>query len=212
VADAGVVSPEHHYEATLGLGPNSSKSHYITDKLACTREELIASLPDEMKRKFNDCCWVSWKGLHRPALILSPFEVTGDSGIVEQWTSTYLSYKKDGNLSQLPYLIYWYEEVRRRHGICCTLLNNRLHLTLKCYDCLQGWSHSKDFKAFSLIKKADLIPYGIGLSQGWDKPPFANKVDDPFTHGTLTEQEDNILKGIKLMNQDDALPKDSRGG
>ena len=66
----------------------------------------------------------------------------------------------------------------------------------------EGWSKSKDFKAFSLVDKNKIVPYAKGIAQGWDKPSFSNKVDDPFSYGMLIEQEDDILIGIKQMKQD----------
>ena len=88
-------------------------------------------------------------------------------------------------LSLLPHLLYWYEE---------------------------GWSKSKHFKAFSLVRKEAIISYEEGMAQGWDKPPFSNKVDDPFTYGMITEKEDDILRGIKQMIQDQGMEMNERGG
>ena len=77
-----------------------------------TRKKLISTLPEDMRALFAECCWVPWRQVHRPALCLSPFEVSGSGGIVQQWTSTYRSHQRSGTLSQMPYLVYWYEQVR----------------------------------------------------------------------------------------------------
>mmetsp|Transcript_18243 Transcript_18243/g.32943 ORF Transcript_18243/g.32943 Transcript_18243/m.32943 type:complete len:758 (-) Transcript_18243:365-2638(-) len=183
LANVATVSSNTNIDASLGLGMHPNESHYITNELCITRKELISTLPEEMRRMFNCCCWVIWKGMYRPALSLSPFEVTGNRGIVEEWTSTYVA--NQSFLSQLPYLVYWYEE---------------------------GWSNSKDFKAFSLVRKEKLFSYDKGVAQGWDEPSFCNKVDDPFRYGMLTEEEDDILRGIKQMKQDQGLETNERGG
>ena len=73
---------------------------------------------------------------------------------------------------------------------------------------LQGWKKSNDFKAFSLIKKEDVFSYDKGIAQGWDNP-FATKIEQ---FGLLTEQEDNIIRGIGQMKKDIELPKHQRGG
>ena len=72
----------------------------------------------------------------------------------------------------------------------------------------KGWRKSNDFKAFSLIKKEDVFSYDKGIAQGWDNP-FATKIEQ---FGLLTEQEDNIIRGIGQMKRDIELPKHQRGG
>ncbi|KAL9190132.1 hypothetical protein ACHAXT_007343 [Thalassiosira profunda] len=176
---------EPEYDPTRGLGPHPHAEHPITTALRCTRDEVMATLPTQMREQFVDCCWVSWEGSHRPALLLSPFEVSGKQGIVDEWLSTYLSYKKSGNLAQMPHLVYWYEE---------------------------GWSSSKDYKAFSLVKRGQIYPFGKGSAIGWDKPSFVNKIENPFAHGELTQQEDDLLRGIEQMKEDHMHPKQFRGG
>ena len=81
-------------------------SHYITSTLNATREDILASLPQGMVDRFNDCCFALYGGggIHRPVLILSPFDVTGDGEIVKQWVNRYQQYQKTG---QMPYLVYW---------------------------------------------------------------------------------------------------------
>jgi len=80
--------------------------HYITTTLNATREDILASLPLGMVDSFNDCCFALYggRGIHRPVLILSPFDVTGDSEIVKQWVNRYQQYQKTG---QMPHLVYW---------------------------------------------------------------------------------------------------------
>ena len=77
---------------------------------------------------------------------------------------------------------------------------------------MQGWSRSKNFRAFSLVRKDIVFPYNQGIAEGWDNPDFANKVSDPFTFGILSEQEADILTGINLMKRDQLVPKICRGG
>jgi len=80
--------------------------HYITTTLNATREDILASLPQGMVDRFHDCCFALYGGggIHRPVLILSPFDVTGDCEIVKQWVNRYQQYLKAG---QMPYLVYW---------------------------------------------------------------------------------------------------------
>ena len=80
--------------------------HYITTALNATREDILASLPKGMVDRFHDCCFALYGGggIHRPVLILSPFDVTGDCEIVKQWVNRYQQYQKTG---QMPYLVYW---------------------------------------------------------------------------------------------------------
>lgn len=80
--------------------------HYITTTLNATREDILASLPQGMVDRFNDCCFALYGGgvIHRPVLILSPFDVTGDGEIVKQWVNRYQQYLKTG---QMPHLVYW---------------------------------------------------------------------------------------------------------
>mmetsp|Transcript_16905 Transcript_16905/g.36475 ORF Transcript_16905/g.36475 Transcript_16905/m.36475 type:complete len:705 (+) Transcript_16905:176-2290(+) len=169
---------------TPGLGPFPSKPHFITEQLDTTREDLISTLPIEMRTLLGHCCWSPWKGAYRPALILSPFEVEGgNGGIAEKWLSAYMTYHSK-DISQLPYLLYWYEE---------------------------GWRQCKNFKAFSLVKKELIFSYETGIAQGWHTP-FSEKMMDPHRYGMLTEEEDDILRGIQQMHEDQQLPNDCRGG
>ena len=91
--------------------------------------------------------------MHRPALNLSPFDVTGKTVIVEEWTGAYSSHGRDGTKSQLFYLLYLYEE---------------------------GWSNSNNFKAFGMVRKEKMFAHDEGIARGWDRPSFSNKVNDPF--------------------------------
>ncbi|KAL7545528.1 hypothetical protein ACHAWF_008869 [Thalassiosira exigua] len=167
----------------LGLHPD--QPHYITDKLQLSREKIISTLPSEMISILGNCCWVPWKSVQRPALCITPFDLKGNSGILEEWVSKYVSLQRQGLVSQMPRLVYWYEE---------------------------GWSTSKDFKAFGFVGKEKLFPYEIGVANGWLRPSFCKKVTNPFEHGMLTEEEDAILIGIKQMERDSVLPKSCRGG
>lgn len=106
------ASPEYYeYNASLGLGSDPMEHHYVTTELNMTRKKLISTLPEDMRALFAECCWVPWRQVHRPALCLSPFEVSGSGGIVKEWTNTYRSHQRSGTLSQMPYLVYWYEQV-----------------------------------------------------------------------------------------------------
>ncbi len=75
----------------------------------------------------------------------------------------------------------------------------------------EGWSNSKGFKAFSLMEKDTLFPYEHGIDQGWDKP-FAKKLENPMTYGMLEQTEDDILRGIQQMMDDEKRHKNERGG
>jgi len=79
--------------------------HYVTTTLNATREDILASLPQDMVNRFHDCCFALYGGgeIHRPVLILSPFDVR-DGEIVKQWVNRYHQYQKTG---QMPYLVYW---------------------------------------------------------------------------------------------------------
>lgn len=103
-------------EVNSALGPDPSQPHYITDKLRMTRKEVISSLPKEMVMRFGDCCWVLWKGVARPVLILSPFDISGEGGMVEEWANAHLSCQKRGTPSKMPHLVYWYETVSTRYA------------------------------------------------------------------------------------------------
>jgi len=56
----------------------------IFNDLKMTQEEIEESLPN-MREMIHECCWVEWEGSHKPALILSPFDLSGDVDIVKEW-------------------------------------------------------------------------------------------------------------------------------
>ena len=61
------------------------------------------------------------------------------------------------------------------------------------------------------MKKEMIHTFETGIAQGWDAP-FSEKISDPLTYGMLTEEEDDILRGISQMQEDYKLPEDCRGG
>ena len=93
-------------QISTGCKTAAAAPHYITTTLNATREDILASLPLGMVNSFNDCCFALYGGggIHRPVLILSPFDVTGDGEIVKQWVNRYQQYLKTG---QMPHLVYW---------------------------------------------------------------------------------------------------------
>jgi hypothetical protein len=154
----------------------------IFNDLKMTQEKIEESLPDSMREMFHECCWVEWEGWHRPVLILSPFDLSGDVDIVKRWTEKYKTNRN--NLSELPFMVYWYE---------------------------QGWSRGdqKTFKAFSFVKRAKIIDYELGLTRGYHTP-----FEDDFKKFgyELTPTQDNIIRGIRQMKEDSKLNKAKRGG
>ena len=57
----------------------------IFNDLKMTQEEIEESLPNSVREIIHECCWVEWEGSHRPVLILSPFDLSGDVDIVKEW-------------------------------------------------------------------------------------------------------------------------------
>jgi hypothetical protein len=165
------------------LGPNATEGNYITDALQMSRADVILSLPLEMRSMLLECCWTKWKDVPQPVLILSPFSIN-DGDIIKEWVGMYNKVAKAGNMDNMQYIVYWYQ----------------------C-----GWSGSCGFKAFSLVKKENIIPFDVGVEQRWHQM-FERKINNPFECGLLTKKEDDLLQGIKRMFDDYELPKDLRGG
>ena len=162
------------------LGDNPTESHCITESLRMSRFDVIESLPQEMQQKFFECGWIfdPKKKLHCPVLVLSPFSIK-DGSIIEEWLKKYHTFTD--NMERMPYLIYWYQA---------------------------GASSSKDFKAFGLVPKGDIIWYDLGIQQKFHSP-FEEKIN---SSQTLTRVEDDIMRGINQMMEDSKLSKEKRGG
>ena len=154
----------------------------IFNDLKMTQEEIEESLPNSVREIIHECCWVEWEGSHRPVLILSPFDLSGDVDIVKEWIKNYKTHLR--NLSELPAMVYWYEN---------------------------GWSRgeNKTFKAFSLVKREKIIDYDEGLIRGYHRP-FEDEFQK-FAY-ELTMIQDNIIRGIRQMMEDSKLAKAKRGG
>ena len=192
IARKSVQKPKQETKDAMDSGQSSEDKteqyqHHITDTLGMTKEEVLFSLPELMRERFHDCVFIEWKKgnvkCHRPAFIISPFDLSGSDGMVEKWVQVYRKAKEKG-LGSMAYLVYWYEE---------------------------GWSESKDHKAYSLTEEGSLVSYEDGMNLGYDKPTFYNKVLD-FFDSPLTDQEDKVLRGIEQMKIDQDLRKDCRGG
>ena len=158
------------------LGSNLNGSNYITHKLGMSRKTIIASLTKEMQSEFFDVCWTKWNGHGCPLLILSPFSIK-DGPIIEEWVRQYINCK--GVLNKMPHLVYWYQ---------------------------QGWSESKGFKAFTLLKRGLIVSYEVGIQEGWDQV-YSDKI---AMGQELSMQEDALIRGISLMMTDQKLLKEER--
>ena len=160
------------------LGSDHSRDNYITNELGMSRITIIASLTQEMQSEFFNVGWAEWNGKGCPLLILSPFSI-GDGPIIEDWVRHYSKCK--GVPNKIPHLVYWYQ---------------------------RGWSESKDFKAFSLLKRESIVSYEVGIQKGWHQV-YSEKID---MGQELSMQEDELIRGISLMMADHKLLKEERGG
>lgn len=175
-----------------GLGLQPTAKHYITTELRKTRREVMSTLPDSVTSMLGSCVWVRWdtekrwRGMYLPALVISPFDVGGETreGILHEWLTTYLDCRARGCPERMHHLVYWYQH---------------------------GWSDSKNFKAFSTVEGGKIYSFEHGIARNWHRQ-FAEKIDNPQIHDTLTEDEDNVFRGINQMMVDQGLVRGLRGG
>ena len=126
----------------LRSGGDVPDKHHVSQTLKMKEEDVIKSLPDEIREKFGDCVWVKWKGVPRACLVLSPYEL--ESGeVLDLWCQQY----SETNAFQLnvKHLIYWYG-----HG------------THSC-------RNNQVSKVCSLKQDRQVHSYERGIEQGWDR-------------------------------------------
>ena len=153
---------------------NEQEKHIITDTLNTTHEEILNNLPHF--KMIHDCCFVLWKGIYRPALILAPFDIE-KGNIVNTWIARYRAYVR-GSISDMPYLIYWYENGCNDKSF--SLVKGQDVFSIeegmkKGWDCPFSDKMSDPITYGTLTPEEDAVNHGIGLMMEDNEKPKAER-------------------------------------
>ncbi|CAJ1961073.1 unnamed protein product [Cylindrotheca closterium] len=105
VKEEMIESPVQHMDGVpIDLTPRQLQ---MKEKFEKRKQEVLDSLPGEVKSKFGQQFFAKWAKSPLPVLVLSPYNVP-PGPVRDMWFDMYEKVKKQGRLASASNLVYWY--------------------------------------------------------------------------------------------------------